>query len=289
MFEQKLRPAKPKKAKKQHGAAFYVIGVFTFAIEFMLGVNAAFLVDQSVTIVVSNMLAGTFLAPLASLITLIVSLAVGFSFVAGGMWTFTGFMDSLKDAQAYAEHNGMDGWFRWPVVAIWGLGLAVILLDLSTLMFRASYFAAKGGEALFWFFLILIPLPFLLGLIVYVLENTPRDRRLSKARQFAEQLEGDTVTGLVEEMDEDLRSRWLSGDTTAVQEHYTRVEEMREDNRLYEESQMQSREERKREKEAKRTKANQPLPTSGAPRPKRLAALPNNQAQQDGQNNQRGA
>jgi hypothetical protein len=297
VFEQKLRPTtKQKKTKRQHGAAFYVIGVFTFAIESMLGINAAFLVDQSIAIVARNMLEGTFLAPLASFVTLIVSLAVGFSFVAGGMWTFSGFMESLDDARAYRDTYGTN---HWPVIMVWALVVAVIILDFTTLMFRAAFFAEKGASALLAFFVVLIFLPPILGALVHVLENTPRDRRLSKARQYAEQLEGDSVAGLVETMDEDLRSRWLSGDVAAVDEHYQRVDSIREDARLYEEAQMLAREEQKRAKqEQKRAKQEQkaqsqrPLPTVRNPfqrHPKSLTALPQQQAQQSGQDNQRRA
>jgi hypothetical protein len=272
MFEQKLRPVKPKKAKRQHGTAFYVIGVFTFAIESMLGINAAFLVDQSVAIVARNMLDGTPLALLSGLITLVISLAVGFSFVAGGMWTFSGFMESLDDARAYRDEYGTN---QWPVIMVWALVVAVIVLDFTTLMFRAAFFAEKGALALLAFFIVLIFLPPILGALVHVLENTPRDRRLSKARQYAEQLEGDSATTLVEEMDEDLRSRWLSGDVTAVQEHYNRVDAMREENRLYEESVM-------RAKQEKQAQTRRGLPFVG-PQKKSLTALPS--AQQSGQNN----
>lgn len=283
MFEQKLRPAsKPKKAKRQHGTAFYVIGVFTFAIESMLGINAAFLVDQSVQIVARNMLEGTPLALLSGLITLIISLAVGFSFVAGGMWTFSGFMESLDDARAYRDEYGTN---HWPVIMVWALVIAVIILDFTTLMFRASFFADKGASALLAFFVVLIFLPPILGALVHVLENTPRNRRLSKARQYAEQLEGDSVSSLVEVMDEDLRSRWLSGDVTAVHEHYSRIEEQREDNRLYEEAQMQARDERKRATQERQAQTRRGLPFIGNPfQKKSLTALPS-QAPQSGQRN----
>jgi hypothetical protein len=276
MFEQKLRPSKPKKASKRHSLAFYVIGTFTFAIEFMLGVNAAFLVDQSVRIVTENMLTGTPIAPLAGAITLIASLAVGFCFVFGGMWVFGGFMDSLADAEAYEDENGTNA---WPRVMVWLLFLAVIALDFTTLLFRAAYFAEKGASALFAFFVILLLMPPVLGPLIHVLENTPRGRRLNKARRQAEALEIDDVTRVVEAMDPDLRSRWLDGDATALQEHYDRVDVQRQEAYEYEQQKI-------RERDEKKQKSRQGLPTGKAlPHPKTLTALPS-QAQQSGQNHQ---
>ncbi len=71
-------------------------------------------------------------------------------------------------------------------------------------MFRAPYFAEKGALALFAFFVILIFLPPILGPSIHVLEHTPRDRRPARARQDAA----------------DLRSRWLNGDVSALQDYY---------------------------------------------------------------------
>lgn len=235
-----------KKAKKRHTPAYYVVGTFTFSIEFMLGVNAAFLVDQSISIVARNMLAGTFLEPLASVITLLVSLAVGFCFVFGGMWVFSGFMDSLDDARAYMAEYGTN---RWPVVMIWILMLAVVALDFTTLLFRAAFFAERGAGALFVFFLILILMPPVLGAIIHVLEHTPRDRRLAKARQYGESLESDDAEQLVRVMDPDLRSRWLNGDASAVQAHYDRVAALRAENQAYEQQQIAARDAKKQEEE----------------------------------------
>lgn len=216
----------PKKARKRHTAAYYVIGVFTFAIEAMLGLNAAFLIDQSVAIVAHNMLVGTFLDPFAPIITLCISLVVGVCFIAGGFWTYGGFMDSLDDAKAYQQHYGA---MRWPVALVWSGAIAVVLLDLTTLLFRAAYFAERGAIALLAFFVILIFLPFVLGCLMHVLENTPRNRRLAKTRQFVEAIEIDDLDKAAREMDPDLRSRWLSGDANALQEHYDRVERRRQD------------------------------------------------------------
>src|SRR5579859_1105401 len=131
-----------KQVKKKHGFAFYIIGLFTLAIEMMLGINAAFLVDQSIAVVAHNMLAGTFIEALAPAISLIISLIVGICFVFGGCWTFAGFMDSLDDARAYRDAYGTS---NWPVVSFWTLEISIVALDFTTLLFRASYFAEKGA------------------------------------------------------------------------------------------------------------------------------------------------
>lgn len=210
-----------EKAKRRHGIAFYVIGTFTFAIESMLGLNAAFLIYQNVSIVADNMLHGTFLAPLSLIIALIISLAIGFCFIFGGMWVFGGFMDSLEDVKAYQKAYKTK---KWPEYMVWALMSSVVALDLTTLLFRATYFAEKGAMALFAFFVILILLPPLLGSLMYVLEHTPQARRLAKSREFAEALESDDIEHLVQTIDPDLRSRWLHGDTSVIEEHQRRLE-----------------------------------------------------------------
>jgi signal transduction histidine kinase len=236
----------PPKAKKRHSLAWHVIGLFTLAVEGMLGINAAFLVHQSVVIVADNMLMGTFLAPLALIITLIISLSVGFCFIAAGVWMFSGFMNSLDDARAYSKHFGAK---RWPVMMVWSFALAVLALDFTTLAFRASYFAEKGAIALFVFFVILIFMPFILGLLMHVLENTPRDRRLAKAKYVAQAIEMDDVTNAVQEMDDDVRRMWLNGDTEeALQEHKRRIEARLQEQIDYEEAQRAEQEEKEMQK-----------------------------------------
>lgn len=239
----------PKKARKRHGFAYYIVGLFTLAIEFMLGVNAAFLVDQSVIIVADNMLAGTVFASLASFIALFASLAVGLCFVMGGLWTFGGFIDSLDDARAYCETYGTRG---WPVVMVWALFLGIIALDFTTLGFRAAYFAARGETSLLAFFVILILLPPILGPLLHVLEHTPRDRRLSKVRQFAEALETDDMEYNIRVMEPDLRTRLLNGDATALNEHYDRIRAAELDDQAYEQQKIQ-------ERKAKQRQARRPL------------------------------
>lgn len=245
-----------KKFKKRHGMAFWIAGIFTFAIEFMLGVNAAFLADQSLIIVTHNMLTGTPLDGLASVIALIAALAVGFCMVFGGMWVFGGFIDNIEDARAYRDEYGTSS---WPVALLWLLLIAIMGLDFFTLLFRAAFFAEKGALPLFAFFVILIFLPPIIGPLIHVLEHTPRDRRLTRARNHAETLEVDDITQAVEMMDPDLRSRWLGGDDTALNEHYERVDQERQ-------AAFERAEAEEDERAAKRTKRlNRPLPTAALP------------------------
>jgi signal transduction histidine kinase len=254
MFQSKIQER--KKIKKQHGIFFWVAGAFTFAIEFMLGVNASFLADQSLLIVTHNMLADTPLDPLASVIALLVSLIVGFCLVGGGMWVFAGFINTLEDARSYQEAYGTSG---WPVALLWLLLVFVMSLDFFTLLFRAAYFAEKGATALFAFFIVLIFIPPVIGPLIHVLENTPRDRRLTRSRNRAEVLEIDDIESAVDYMDPDLRSRWLAGDQTALSEHYERIDDERQ--RQYDAQQQKADE--KASKRGKRT--NNPLATAALP------------------------
>lgn len=238
-----------KPARKKHGFAYYVVGLFTLAIELMLGVNAAFLVDQSVRVVSDNMLEGTPLAGGSSFIALIVSLGVGFCFIWGGLWTFSGFIDSLEDARAYVRHYRTN---KWPVAAVWGLYIGIIAIDFATLFFRASYFAAKGETPLMAFFVVLILLPPVLGPLLHVLENTPRDRRLARVRQYAEAVAVDDIETAVKDMNPALRTRLLSGDGTALRDYYAQAQQQEE---MYE-----SRERQKLQgDEAQRDYAQRPL------------------------------
>ncbi len=274
MFGQKLQVAStPIKAKRHHGFAFYVVGAFAFAIETMLGINVAFLVDQSLSIVTHNMLDGTFLAGLAPIIALIVALAVGFLFVFGGMWTFAGFMDSLDDARAYATRYTT---WEWPVYLVWAMIVAVLLLDYTTLLFRAAYFGDKGAAALFWFFIILILMPPILGCLLHVLENTPRERRQVKAERNIEQLDADAHEYALQTMPDHLRTKYLDGDTGALDLHYQSLQEITEDARQRELDAMAARDEEGRQRresiEEKRRNALSPAAKRGQ-RPLETAVL----------------
>lgn len=235
-----------QKAKKHHGFAFYIVGLFTLAIEIMLGVNAAFLADQSLLIVCKNMLDGTQLAFLSQIIALIGSLFVGASLMLGGMWTFGGFIDSLDDARAYIRHYGTS---NWPIWLLWLAFIAIIGIDITTLLFRQSYFASRGESALMGFFVILIFLPPVLGPLLHVLENTPRDRRLAKVRRQAEAIETEDTIEAVQSMPAEMRRRLLEGDTSAFTDYYAQAQIEQEDAQAYEQAVIAERARRQAEAE----------------------------------------
>lgn len=236
------RTAKP--AKKRHSRAYYIIGVFSFAIEAMLGLNAAFLADQSLVLVCDHMLGGTPFALLAPLIALTVSLAVGAAFIMAGMWTYNGFIQTLETARAYRRYYGSSS---WPLLGVWSLLLCVLGLDLTTLGFRAAYFSAKGETALLGFFLILCFVPLVLGAILHVLEHAPVNHRLAQLRHYAQELQADEVESSIRSMDADLRDRLLSGDSTAMDEHRQRVAAIQEENAALEQRRMQESRSRQEE------------------------------------------
>lgn len=217
-------PAKAKRLK--HGPIYWIILLFVFAIEAMLGINAAFLVHESASIVVTNLLAGTPFAGLQVMVILVISLAFGVCLMCGGMWVFGWFKDSLEDARAYVEETGES---QWNVQRLHLIKWAIYAIDLTTLLFRSSYFAQEGAIALMTFFVILIFLPGPLGSMLYVHEHTPRDRRMSRARQKAEIRVSQDAERAVDYMDPDLLARWVEGDETAYQEHLGRVESLRQE------------------------------------------------------------
>ena len=247
LVQQKLQVAPARRAKRKHTLAYYVVGAFAFSIELMLGINVSFLVDQSLAIVAHNMLDGVpFVSLLADFIPLVISLLIGTCFVLGGMWTFAGFMDNLDDAKAYKDEYASND---WPVAMVWAIMIAVILLDLTTLAFRAAYFAEKGATALVWFFIILIFVPAILGAFLHVLENTPRDRRIVKAERHIAQVDADAYEETLQTMPDHLRTRYLNGDETAMEEHYSNVQADRDSLRQQEIDAMAARDELARKRQ----------------------------------------
>ena len=216
----------PQETKLKHGLVYWIIMLFVLGIEGMLGINAAFLVNQSASIVVRNLLAGTSFAPLEVLIVLIISLVFGVCLILGGMWVFAGFKDSLEDAKAYVEETGES---NWNVHRLHVIKWAIMVIDFATLMFRAQFFAERGSSWLILFFVVLIWLPGPLGNMLYVHEHTPRDRKMSRARQKAEIKVSQQAEQAVDQMDPDLLARWVDGDETAYQEHLERVDAQRQD------------------------------------------------------------
>src|SRR5690348_11065909 len=206
-----------KYRERRYPLAYWIIGLFTLAIEAMLGINAAFLVDQVSQVMAENMLRGTQWSSYAFLIALFVGLGFGFCLCVGGLWTFTGFIDNLEDAKAYIKDSG-GSWLS--VVALWTLAILIMLLDVFTLFFRLDYFKEHGSTPLFWFFVILIPMPMLLGYLMYVLSNVPQSRHEAKALARAVRLNTADLQHAVESMDPDLRNRFASGDKSALEDHY---------------------------------------------------------------------
>lgn len=240
----KVKTGPARETKLKHGLVYKIIMLFVFGIEGMLGINAAFLVHESATIVVQNLLAGTPIAYMEVLITLTISLVFGICLILGGMWVFAGFKDSLEDAKAYVEATGES---VWNVYRLHIIKWAVMLVDFATLMFRSQFFAERGSLWLMIFFVVLILLPGPLGNMLYVHEHTPRDRRMSRARQQAEIRVSQQAEDAVAEMDPDLLARWVEGDPEAYQEHLNRVEMMREEGYAREQQAMAERDRKRSE------------------------------------------
>jgi hypothetical protein len=226
LFNQgKIKSPAAHETKLKHGLVYKVIMLFVFGIEGMLGINAAFLVHESASIVVQQLLAGTPLAYMEVVIVLAISLVFGVCLILGGMWVFAGFKDSLEDAKAYVEETGES---QWNVGRLHLIKWAVMVIDFATLMFRSQFFAERGSLWLMVFFVVLILLPGPLGNMLYVHEHTPRDRRMSRARMKAEIKVSQDAETAVDQMDPDLLARWVEGDETAYQEHQDRVTQTRE-------------------------------------------------------------
>lgn len=214
---------KTPRDRKKHTGAYYAAMVFTCVIEFALGTNAAFLMYQNFKVTVYSMIS---MELWANVVTIILAFAFGAGVFAGGMWTFAGFIDNLDDAKAYKNHYHSNG---WPISLIWAGLLLVVVLDFTTLMFRVAYFNEKGALSLFAFFCVLIVLPPVLGPLIHVLENTPRNRREAKIRQYAERLDIDGQEKAIRDMSPALRAKALSNDprevNQAFQEYYQGIDD----------------------------------------------------------------
>lgn len=244
----KLR-VEPPRAKK-HGNAYYAAMIFAMVIEFALGTNAAFLMYQNFKVTVYSMLSNEVWA---SILTIILAFAFGAGVFAGGMWTFAGFIDNIEDAKAYREEYGTT---YWPESLIWAGLFLVVGLDFTTLLFRVAFFNEKGATALFAFFCVLIVLPPVLGPLIHVLEHTPRDRGKVKARDYASRIDSQRIMTAVQNMDDDLRTRYLEDhDESAITEHYERVASERQSNYEFEQGRIAERQ----AKQQNRRKSKSPL------------------------------
>lgn len=230
--------------KKKHGTAYYAAMIFTVVIEFALGTNAAFLMYQNFKVTIYALLQ---VEGWAVFTTVVLAFAFGVGIFLGGMWTFAGFIDNLDDAKAYSEYHGIGdlGGTHWPEALLYLALVLVMALDLTTLLFRSAYFSEKGATALFLFFCVLIVLPPVLGPLIHVLENTPRNRREAKIRQRVERLDVDSMESALQTMDHDLRSRILSNDPNDVKaawaEYYARVADTRQANYDLEQQRMRDK------------------------------------------------
>src|SRR6266487_1965666 len=136
-------------ARRKHGFAYYVIGLFTLALEAMLGINAAFLANQSVSFVVRDLLTNTGWEGLAPVISVIVSVTFGVSLMLAGLWTFSGYLTTWKKAKAYHKKYTKRA---WPESLCITVVLGIMGLDYATLGFRSTYFAKQGESSLMLFF-----------------------------------------------------------------------------------------------------------------------------------------
>ena len=247
LFE-KIR--EPRQDNHKHSKAYYAAMVFTCVIEFALGTNAAFLMYQNFKVTIYSMLS---IELWATILTIILAFAFGAGVFAGGMWTFAGFIDNLEDAKSYREEYGTS---YWPESLIWMGLLLVVGLDFTTLLFRVAFFNEKGATALFAFFCVLIVLPPVLGPVIHVLEHTPRDRTKVKARDYASRIDSQRIMTAVQNMDDDLRTRYLEEhDESAIAEHYERVASERQANYDFEQQRIAERQ----AKQQNRRKSKSPL------------------------------
>jgi len=245
-----------KYRERRYPLAYWIIGLFTLAIEIMLGINAAFLVDSVLQVMIDNMLSGTQWSALSPTIALLLGLGFGFCLTVGGLWTFAGFVDNMEDAKAYIDASGAS-WFS--MAALIGLAVLIMGLDLFTLFFRMDYFKEHGATPLFWFFVILIPMPMLLGYLMYVLSNVPQYRYEARAKAAATRLSTADLQHAIENMDPDLRNRFANDDKTALTEHYERIETARTADREREREKLQVKEDKKREKREKQERRRNPF------------------------------
>lgn len=250
------------KAKKHHSLVYMIMVWFCFMIEVLLGLNVAFLVNDNLQIVARNMTEGVpfpAVSVIGASVAFLISLAVASAFTLGGMWTFSGFLDLYKDAEEYEHDQGTWGW--WPRGLVVLLLLIIFGLDYTTLMFRAAYFSEKGASSLFLFFCGLIILPFVLGCIIHIIENTPRDRRQTKAYNYAQQVATGDEERAVQYMTPQERDQYLTpgGREDALANYYARVEQEQEGKLQVNDEKAQRKADRKAEKQRRKDEKRNPF------------------------------
>jgi hypothetical protein len=257
MFEKIKRSGKintDQANKRKHNIAYYVIGLFTLALEAMLGINAAFLANQSVGFVIRDLLESTGWASLAPVISVFVSAGFGASLMCAGLWTFSGYLTTWKKAKAYRKKYAK---WDWPQLLCITVVVGIMGLDYATLGFRSTYFGKQGEGSLMLFFGIMIPLVWILGLFMHMVDHAPREARLAEVTQEAEAIDTDHLERAIRGMDPDLLHRYLSQNPAeseaAIQEYYDQQHTLREAGQQIETQAMSERDQRNAEVDANNT------------------------------------
>ncbi len=246
------------KARRRHSLWYWMAFSFALCIGILLGVNIALLIFASTSIVSLNLLGGLPAGQmLAYLISLSIAALLGLAFVVGYIWTFAGASSTYEAAAAYEHEYGC--FWPWPRALVVGLELFFLALDLISLLYRREYFAGKGAEQLFWFFVVLSLLSPVIGLLMHILENKPLSHRLVEAQRHTANLVGDDLEQLINSMPFDKRTRVLSGDGAALREHYDAIRTHEEEIRQAEEQRRQEKYERAQERGKRRQESQRPL------------------------------
>ncbi len=235
----------PKKAHRHHTLWYWMAFSFAVCIGVLLGVNIALLIFASTSVVLLTLLAGlTSGQVLAYIISLLIAALLGVAFLAGYIWTFAGASSTYEAAKAYTEEYGLN--WPWPQYLVIGLELFFIVLDLISLWYRKQFFAARGAEQLFWFFVVLSLLSPVVGLLMHILENKPLRYRLTEAQRRASNLVGDDLEQLIDTMPFERRARIISGDETALSEHLEYIRQREQEVEQIEQARVKERDERRR-------------------------------------------
>jgi hypothetical protein len=223
MTTKERREHKPRK----HVAAYYPVMAVTIAIEFLLALSAAFLIDGTVVLICRNLLDGLAADLLSQVIAAALSLILGVCFMVAGIWTFSGFMRTKYDFVAWAKRYNAD-WAAYLPHAIAG---AIVALDWVTLGYRAAFLSSRGEAWLLAFFALLPPLVWGLGIFIYIAETIPEDQQLANLRQELEQVHVGELKEAAYDMDPEELSRWMGEDADAITDYHARTAQEREEAR----------------------------------------------------------
>lgn len=237
--------------RRRHAIWYWMAFWFIFCIGALLGVNIALLIFASTSVVLLNLLSGFSAgAALSYAVSLGISALLAAAFLIGYMWTFGGASNTYEAAKAYEHEYGVSWW--WPRLLVVGLEVFFIALDLISLSYRREFFAAKGADQLFWFFVALSLLSPIVGLLMHILENKPLSHRLAEIRQYNANLVGDDIEAAIRAMPTDKRTRLLfdPDGETVLAEHFQ--EEQERQLREQERRQAETSNRRERQKQAHR-------------------------------------